>query len=111
MFSLARALLSPGSAEDRSSLFAWFIDSMARSDWMIGAGWHKLVRSQNRVEPHAVQIACPLAVPELFQFSGIGPRQPHRKAAFGGMSSDHEVLHMSPFMQWTEISVICGRRH
>src|SRR5208282_5089574 len=32
MFSLARALLSPGSAEDRSSLFAWFIDSMARSD-------------------------------------------------------------------------------
>jgi hypothetical protein len=27
------------------------------------------------------------------------------------MSSDHEVLHMSPFMQWTEISVICGRRH
>jgi hypothetical protein len=66
--------------------------------WMIGAGWHKLVRSQNRVEPHAVQIVCPLAVPELFQFSGIGPRQPHRKAAFGGMSSDHEVLHMSPFI-------------
>src|SRR5271155_1621205 len=32
MFSLARALLSPGSAEDRSSLFAWFIDTMARSD-------------------------------------------------------------------------------
>ena len=32
MFSLARALFSPGSAEDRSSLFAWFIDSMARSD-------------------------------------------------------------------------------
>jgi hypothetical protein len=26
MFSLARALFSPGSAEDRSSLFAWFID-------------------------------------------------------------------------------------
>src|SRR5271155_292699 len=32
MFSLARALLSPGSAEDRSSLFAWLIDTMARSD-------------------------------------------------------------------------------
>jgi len=32
MFSLARALLSPGSAEDRSSLFAWFIDRMAGSD-------------------------------------------------------------------------------
>src|SRR6266850_3958708 len=32
MFSLARALFSPGSAEDRSSLFVWFIDSMARSD-------------------------------------------------------------------------------
>jgi hypothetical protein len=32
MFSLARALLSPGSAEDCSSLFAWFIDTMARSD-------------------------------------------------------------------------------
>src|ERR1019366_6569159 len=32
MFSLARALLSPGSAEDRSSLFVWFIDTMARSD-------------------------------------------------------------------------------
>ena len=32
LFSLARALFSPGSAEDRSSLFAWFIDSMARSD-------------------------------------------------------------------------------
>ena len=29
---MARALFSPGSAEDRSSLFAWFIDSMARSD-------------------------------------------------------------------------------
>src|SRR3989442_10491344 len=29
MFSLAR---SPGSAEDRSSWFVWFIDSMARSD-------------------------------------------------------------------------------
>src|SRR5271170_1173179 len=32
MFSLARALFSPGSAEDRSSLFAWFIDTRARSD-------------------------------------------------------------------------------
>src|SRR5580693_2247923 len=32
MFSLVRALFSPGSAEDRSSLFVWFIDSMARSD-------------------------------------------------------------------------------
>jgi hypothetical protein len=32
MFSLARALLSPGSAEDLSSLFAWLIDTMARSD-------------------------------------------------------------------------------
>src|SRR5271169_4769274 len=32
MFSLARALFFPGSAEDRSSLFVWFIDSMARSD-------------------------------------------------------------------------------
>ena len=32
MFSLARALLSPGSAEDRSSLFVWFIDTMVRSD-------------------------------------------------------------------------------
>ena len=32
MFSLARALFSPASAEDRSSLFGWFIDSMARSD-------------------------------------------------------------------------------
>ncbi len=32
MFSLAGTLFSPGSAEDRSSLFAWFIDSMARSD-------------------------------------------------------------------------------
>src|SRR6267143_804737 len=32
MFSWARALLSPGSAEDRSSLFVWFIDTMARSD-------------------------------------------------------------------------------
>ena len=29
---MARALLSPGSAEDRSSLFVWFIDTMARSD-------------------------------------------------------------------------------
>jgi hypothetical protein len=32
MFSLGRARFSPGSAEDRSSLFVWFIDSMARSD-------------------------------------------------------------------------------
>src|ERR1039457_7173315 len=32
MFSLARALFSPGSAEDRSSLFVWFFDSMVRSD-------------------------------------------------------------------------------
>src|SRR5215469_16789285 len=32
MFSLVRALFSPASAEDRSSLFGWFIDSMARSD-------------------------------------------------------------------------------
>ena len=32
MFSLARALFSPGSAEDRSSLFVRFIDIMARSD-------------------------------------------------------------------------------
>ena len=32
MFSLARTLFSPGSAEDRSSLFVWFIDNMARSD-------------------------------------------------------------------------------
>ena len=32
MFSLARTLFSPGSAEDRSSLFAWFTDNMVRSD-------------------------------------------------------------------------------
>ena len=32
MFSLARTLFSPGSAEDRSPLFVWFIDSMVRSD-------------------------------------------------------------------------------
>ncbi len=32
MFSLARTLFSPGSAEDRSSLFVWFIDSTVRSD-------------------------------------------------------------------------------
>jgi hypothetical protein len=32
MFSLARALFSPGSAEDCSSVFVWFIDTMARSD-------------------------------------------------------------------------------
>src|ERR1700704_3300954 len=32
MFSLARALFSPGSAEDRSPLFVWFIDTTARSD-------------------------------------------------------------------------------
>ena len=32
MFSLARALFSPDSAEDRSSWFVWFIDTMARSD-------------------------------------------------------------------------------
>ena len=32
MFSLARTLFSPGSAEDRSSLFVWFIDTMVRSD-------------------------------------------------------------------------------
>jgi hypothetical protein len=32
MFSLARTLLSPGSAEDGSTLFVWFIDRMARSD-------------------------------------------------------------------------------
>jgi hypothetical protein len=32
MFSLARTLFSPGSAEDCSSLFVWFIDTMARSD-------------------------------------------------------------------------------
>ena len=33
MFSLDRALFSPGSAEDRSSVFGWFIDTMARSDF------------------------------------------------------------------------------
>jgi len=32
MFSLARALFSPGSAEDRSSLFVRSIDNMGRSD-------------------------------------------------------------------------------
>ena len=32
MFSLARAIFSPGSAEACSSLFVWFIDTMARSD-------------------------------------------------------------------------------
>ena len=32
MFSLARALPSPTSAEDCSSLFGWFIGTMARSD-------------------------------------------------------------------------------
>ena len=32
MFSLARALLSADSAEDRSSLFVRFIDTRARSD-------------------------------------------------------------------------------
>ena len=32
MFSLARALPSPTSAEDRSSLFGWFIGTTAQSD-------------------------------------------------------------------------------
>src|SRR5450755_4590773 len=32
MFSLARALPSPTSAEDCSSLFGWFTGTMARSD-------------------------------------------------------------------------------
>ena len=32
MFSLARTLFSPDSAEDCSSLFVWFIDTTARSD-------------------------------------------------------------------------------
>ena len=32
MFSLVRALFSSGSAEDGSSLFVWFIDTMAQSD-------------------------------------------------------------------------------
>src|SRR6266436_8719136 len=32
MFSLVRILFSPGSAEDCSPLFVWFIDSMVRSD-------------------------------------------------------------------------------
>src|SRR5215472_12200510 len=33
MFSLARALPSPTSAEDRSPLFGWFIGTTARSDF------------------------------------------------------------------------------
>ena len=45
------------------------------ADWMIDADGRKLVRSQNGVESHAVQIVDTLAVPELFQFSGIGVRQ------------------------------------
>ena len=32
MFSWARALFAPDSAEDGSSLFVWLLDSMARSD-------------------------------------------------------------------------------
>jgi len=32
MFSVAHALFSPDSAEDRSSLFVWFIDTMTQSD-------------------------------------------------------------------------------
>jgi hypothetical protein len=32
MFSLARALPSPASAEDKSSLFDWLIGTMVRSD-------------------------------------------------------------------------------
>src|ERR1700687_2823526 len=58
MFSLARALFSPVSAEDRSSLFVWFIDSMARSDSSracASAVWH-----------------CAFAVPATFPF---GPRR------------------------------------
>jgi hypothetical protein len=32
MLSVAHALFSPDSAEDRSSLFVWFIDTMTQSD-------------------------------------------------------------------------------
>src|SRR5271156_660114 len=45
MFSLARALFSPGSAEDRSSLFVWFISNNAGP---VNSFWNELLHLLRR---------------------------------------------------------------
>src|SRR5664279_2904037 len=62
MFSLARALPSPSSAEDCSSLFGWFIGTTAQSDssgacmlalWL----WAFANRSRSSLDPDAPEVS------------------------------------------------------
>ncbi len=50
-------------------------------------------RGQNGVEIPPVQIESPLMVSVSFQFGGISSGQTHRKAVFGWMGDDNEMIH------------------
>jgi len=101
MFSLARTLFSPGSAEDRSSLFVWFIDSMVRSDssracasalWL----WAFADRPRSlagRGAPEVSRFSCMLflSVRGFSDYAGPTARSRYREAAVLPSSSQERV--------------------
>src|SRR5499433_4569486 len=96
MFSLVRTLFSPASAEDRSSLFGWFIDSMVRSDssracasalWL----WAFADRPRSfagRGAPEVSRFSCMLflCVRGFFDYAGPSDRSRYRGSAVGPSS-------------------------
>jgi hypothetical protein len=101
MFSLARALLSPDSAEDRSSLFVWFIDTMARSDssracasavWL----WAFADRPpslSSRGAPEVSRFSCMLflSVRGFSDYAGPAARSRYRESAVVPSSNQERV--------------------
>src|SRR6266850_7367165 len=101
MFSLAHALFSPGSAEDRSSLFVWFIDSMARSDSSgvcVSAVWFCTFADRprslaGRGAPEVSRFSCMLflSVRGFFDYAGPTARSRYRDAAVLPSSNQERV--------------------
>src|SRR5712664_2614863 len=101
MFSLAHALFSPGSAEDRSSLFVWFFDSMARSDSSgvcVSAVWFCTFADRprsllGRGAPEVSRFSCMLflSVRGFFDYAGPTARSRYRDAAVLPSSNQERV--------------------
>ena len=101
MFSLARALFSPDSAEDRSFLFVWFIDSMARSDSSracASAVWLYAFADRprslaGRGAPEVSRFSCVLflSVRGFFDYAGPTARSRYRETAVLPSSNQERV--------------------
>src|ERR1700730_6910010 len=102
MFSLARTLFSPGSAEDRSSLFVWFIDSMVQSDssracasaFWICAFADRPRSLSGRGAPDASRFSCMLflSVGGLYDYAGPTARSRLSRNSGLGFLEEGDIL-------------------